>query len=378
MQSVLPPIVLGGYSGMRERVHQNCKGNDIVTFVNTPDGVIHFEDLVPGTYGPFGGYTVDAQEIIAFARQFDPQPMHLDDEAAKKTLVGGLCASGFHTCSILMRLLCDVFLLKSSSLGSPGVDEGKWFQPVRPGDTLALRLNVLSGRILQSRPDVGIYKMVFDLLDARGVTVASITTNQLLRLRHAATANPSTIRNKPVDLKSNHWDEPLSANTELRGDYFEDMRVGDLRDIGSHTFERNEIIDFARRFDPQPFHLDETAAKSSLFGGLAASGWHTASTFIRLNVLARQAHQAALLQAGAPSAAWGPSPGFRSMLWPKPVLAGDTINFRNKIIELRPLKSRPERGLVISDAQGRNQRGEICYRFTGQMFVERRTAGRDD
>lgn len=319
---------------------------------------------------------VTREEIISFARSFDPQPIHLDDEAAKKSIVGGLCASGFHSCAIMMRLLCDSFLLRATSLGSPGLDEVKWLRPVRPDDALRMRITVLEQRNLQSRPDVGISKMRFDLVDQHGNTVLEALTNQMMRRRIVGSGtSPAERKPKPAaPSEPTLWDEPAVDTISDRGNYFEDILMGENRTLGSHTFTAEEIIDFARQFDPQPFHLSEEAGRQSLFGGLAASGWHTAAIFIRRSVLARQKHESSQRAAGQQLAQWGPSPGFRNLQWLKPVLAGDTIEFRNTVVEKRELKSRPNRGLVVSRAEGRNQHGAIVYRFTGQIIVERRTA----
>jgi acyl dehydratase len=340
------------------------------------DGIWHHEDFAPGQTLAYGARPVTRADIIAFATEFDPQPIHLDEEAARASIVGGLCASGFHTCSVMMRLLCDGFLLRSTSLGSPGLDEVKWLKPMRPGDALSVRIHTLETRNLQSRPDVGISKMRFDLVNQRDEVILEAMTNQLMRRRHSGppvtpAAPPKTEKATVATL----WDEPATTDVSTLGNYFEDIRVGEVRDLGSHTFGRDEIIAFARAFDPQPFHLSEEAGQRSLFGGLAASGWHTASVFIRQVVRSRHVHEAALRDAGKPVAVWGPSPGFRNLAWVKPVLMGDRIEFRNKVVETRELKSRPERGFVITQAEGRNQNGAIVYRFTAQMFVERRTRG---
>ncbi|NOU07289.1 MAG: MaoC family dehydratase [Hyphomicrobiaceae bacterium] len=340
------------------------------------DGILHFEDIQLGMSERMGARVVTRAEIIAFALQFDPQPIHLDETAAKASLVGGLCASGFHTCALLMRLLCDHVLLKSSSLGSPGIDEVKWLRPLRPGDTLSMQIETLEKRVLGSRPDVGIAKIVFSLINQNNEQVLTMLTNQLMRLRHpAAHAVPVTseraAKNSPTP---SVFDEGEAFLSSADGNHFEDIVVGDVRDIGSHTFDRDGIIAFARAFDPQPFHLNEEAGRRSLFGGLSASGWHTAGIFIRKVVDHRQAFQRDLIARGKTLADWGPSPGFKMLQWPKPVLVGDTISFRQKIIDKVDLKSRPERGLVLSQAEGRNQRGETVYRFSGMMFVSRRQA----
>ena len=108
------------------------------------------------------------EEIIAFARAYDPQPCILDEAAAKATIVGGLCASGFHTCAMMMRMICDGLLNRVASLGSPGVDEVRWIKPVRPGDVLSARYSAQEKRDLASRPDVGIAKVLVELVDDEG------------------------------------------------------------------------------------------------------------------------------------------------------------------------------------------------------------------
>src|SRR5262247_3412230 len=111
------------------------------------------------------------EEIIAFGRAFDPQPMHIDEEAAKATPVGGLIASGWHTCAIMMRMVCDGPLSTTASLGSPGVDEVRWVKPVRPGDVLSCRHVYTAKRELASRPDVGIAQLTVELLNAASETL---------------------------------------------------------------------------------------------------------------------------------------------------------------------------------------------------------------
>ena len=105
--------------------------------------VYYFEDLAPGTVLEFGDAEMTAEAIIEFARQFDPQPFHIDPEAAKTSLFGGLCASGWHTASVMMRLWVDNYLSPEASLGSPGVDEVRWHRPVFPGDRLSCRVEIL-------------------------------------------------------------------------------------------------------------------------------------------------------------------------------------------------------------------------------------------
>lgn len=154
--------------------------------------------------------------------------------------------------------------------------------------------------------------------------------------------------------------------------YFEDLEQGRVTDLGSHTFTAPDIKAFAAQYDPQPFHLDEEAAKNSLFGALCASGWQTAAIYTGLNIRARLAREAEARARGEEIARWGPSPGFKDLKWPRPVFVGDTVTYRQTISELANFKNRPERGLLVTLGEGFNQAGELVFAVTGQILVPRR------
>jgi acyl dehydratase len=154
--------------------------------------------------------------------------------------------------------------------------------------------------------------------------------------------------------------------------YFEDIRVGDHFELGSHRFTVDEIKSFAGRFDPQRFHMDEEEAKRSHFGALCASGWHTAAIWMRLLVDYRKRAAEAARARGEPVAAIGPAAGFRNLKWVKPVYADDTITCMSEVIEVRPSNSRPRWGLVSSRGSAVNQHGETVYSFESTAFIERR------
>jgi acyl dehydratase len=337
---------------------------------------LHHEDLAVGKPYLFGHKVVTKEEIIAFGRAFDPQPMHTDEEAAKASPVGGLCASGWHTCAMMMRMLVDGLVGQLVSLGSPGVDEVRWKRPVRPGDVLSARYTVQEKRVLASRPDVGICKVLVEAVDADGEVPATWLTNQLTRVRHpepAPPAAPPGARREKAPMPD-LWDAPAEGGID--DGFFEDRAIGETGDLGSHTFTREEMVAFAREYDPQPFHLDEAAARDSLFGGLCASGWHTAAHLIRGIIVTRVqanaiAPAAAMATAGR-RAVYGPSPGFRDLRWLKPVYVGDTVSYRGRLIEKTDLRTRPNRGLLASAMQGRNQRGEIVFSVTSLVLADRR------
>ena len=157
--------------------------------------------------------------------------------------------------------------------------------------------------------------------------------------------------------------------------FFEDIEIGQRREVGSFTFTADLIKKFAAQFDPQRFHLDEEEGRKSLFGGLAASGWHVGSVCMKLLVADGQRHQAKEAAArGEEIAVWGPSPGFRELRWIKPVLAGDTISFASEVESLRSSEKRPEWGILQARNTGTNQHGELVFSLLATAFVPRRNA----
>jgi acyl dehydratase len=146
---------------------------------------LHFEDFKPGPFGTFGPHHVSREDILAFAREFDPQPMHLDEEAAKRSMLKGLSGSGWHMCSLLMRICWDGFIHRIASAGAPGVDEVKWVSPLRPGDDLTVEVEVLGTRESKSRPDIGFVQISNIMRNASGTALLTATL-PLMVLRRAA------------------------------------------------------------------------------------------------------------------------------------------------------------------------------------------------
>lgn len=343
--------------------------------VPTPPDRFHIEDIEVGRVIPFGRISVSKADIISFARAYDPQPMHIDEEAAKRTIVGRLCASGFHTCAIMMRMLADDLLNDNwTSLGSPGIDECKWLKPLFPDQILTGRVVCSEKRAFASRPEVGLAKVKFEMLNEAGEVIMIWDSNQLLKVRHPDRVAEwsSTQKSPPPPKIESVWEGPEGPPPDPTRNFYEDRQVGEIYDLGSHTFTKDEIIDFARKFDPQPFHLSEEAGKASLFGGLCASGWHTAAIWIRQFVAYRQKIEAEIRASGNVVARYGPSPGFRNLRWLKPIYPGDTITIRGRTAAKIDLKSRPDRGLLQTDSQARNQKGEVVFNIRGQILAERR------
>jgi acyl dehydratase len=149
----------------------------------------YFEDFPAGHVAEYGPRVLTRQEIVAFAAEYDPQPMHLDEQAGRDSMLGGLSASGWQGCCIMMRMMADGFLLDSSSMGAGGVDEVKWLRPLRPDDPLTLRATVQGARVSRSRPDMGLVNFLFELRNARGEAVMTLTAPLMLGRRGGAAAS---------------------------------------------------------------------------------------------------------------------------------------------------------------------------------------------
>lgn len=146
-------------------------------------GLLHFEDFHEGQSFALGPHTVKRDEIISFAREFDPQPFHLDEAAAKLSILGGLAASGWHTTAITMRLMCDACLSRSAILGSSGMDEVKWLSPVLAGEVLAGTFTITGTRTSASRPGIGIVNFTSKLAGADGTQKIEMSGMFFMRRR---------------------------------------------------------------------------------------------------------------------------------------------------------------------------------------------------
>jgi acyl dehydratase len=145
-----------------------------------------YEDFVEGATFGLGTKAVTAGEIVEFASEFDAQPMHLDEAAGRASILGGLSASGWHTCAMFMRLICDGFLLDSTSQGSPGIDHAKWKKPVLAGDTLSGSVTVISARTSKSRPQLGFVTLRSELVNQHGEAVFELQNTGMFLTREAA------------------------------------------------------------------------------------------------------------------------------------------------------------------------------------------------
>jgi acyl dehydratase len=157
---------------------------------NLSDQMLAYEDFHPGRRFMLGPKTVPAEEIIEFAREFDPQPMHLDEAAGRASILGGLAASGWHTSALFMRMMTDSYLLASLSEGAPGIDIMEWRRPVLAGDTISGHSTVIEARPMRSRPGIGIVKFRHEVANQRGDLVCVSENSIMFRMRPRAEASP--------------------------------------------------------------------------------------------------------------------------------------------------------------------------------------------
>jgi acyl dehydratase len=150
---------------------------------------LYWEDFTVGSVTEYGPRTITREEIVAFAAEFDPQPMHPDEAAASASMLGGLAASGWHSCCLLMRMISDGFLLNSSFMGAPGVEEVRWHAPIRAGERLTARATVIETRPSRSQPQMGFVKFRFELVDPAGTRLMTLTVGPMFERRSPTVAD---------------------------------------------------------------------------------------------------------------------------------------------------------------------------------------------
>ncbi len=205
----------------------------------------YFEDFPVGERRRLGSRTITEDEIVRFARDFDPQPFHVDPVAARESIYGGLIASGWHTCALVMRILCEAYLSDSASLGSPGVEQIRWLRAVRPDDTLVVYSTVFETRPSQSKPDRGIVFSEIEVRNERDEVVLTMRSMGLFVRRG------SSLGNDPVSApKRGYRDAPeaMTASVAMRSRHgFEECvstgTGGSRRSCPAHFQKQNTLLE---------------------------------------------------------------------------------------------------------------------------------------
>jgi acyl dehydratase len=255
---------------------------------------------------------------------------------------------------------------------------------VKPGDTLYTRATVIESRASNSRPDLGLVLFRFEMINQADQTVLTQTNWCIFGRRDTRLSLGGGRPTEPAGKERNRGRPesihpglafpaapPPQGGGQVALPFLDDLSLGHTDELGSFTFTADDIVRFAKAFDPQFFHVDPEAAKSSLFGGLCASGWHTAAVSMKLMTADRNRAATTALRRGERPARLGPSPGFKNLKWLKPVYAGDTVTYRSTVIGTRPSASRPGWGLAFLRNSGMNQHGHEVFSFEGAVFWER-------
>ncbi|MEO1292399.1 MAG: MaoC/PaaZ C-terminal domain-containing protein [Pseudomonadota bacterium] len=337
---------------------------------------LYFDDFYAGATFDCGTTRFTAEEIVDFARQFDPQPFHVDAEAGRASMLGGLAASGWHTCAQIMRMAFDGFIGRTASRGGPGVQEVIWRRPVLEGMEVSVMAEVVSARPSASRPDRGIVTVRYRMTACDDGRLLCDMTFPFFVLRNPergpyVATGAETVHDRAPRPQRNAASVDFSkAVTGPDAAMWLDVKtapIGKPIIIGQHTLTADEIVTFAERFDPQPFHLDPMKG-TEVFGGLSASGWHTGSLWMGQNVR----HRDALLATLPPDkqkqvlAASGPALGVTDLRWPHPVLAGDSLTFFTVLEGMDPWRGDWLALRAFSGAV--NQRGALVFGAHSQVL----------
>jgi acyl dehydratase len=259
-----------------------------------------------------------------------------------------------------MRMNVDHWLSKSSCLAGIGIEENRWLAPVRPGDRISAEVRTLEKIDLRSRPDAGIVKFATSLRNQEGVEVMAQKSSTLFarrqRLAPDAILAP-TAKRPPAPEIPERIDDPSAAMPN----HYAQARVGAYAELGETKFSAPLIQEYARQYDPFPFHMDEEAGRAHLLGALSAAGFQTAACWMRHFVDSRSRISGGEVVSRA-------SPGFSGLLWRLPVLVGDRIAFSTQVVAKRAT-SKPNLGLITSRNCGVNQRGETVLEFYASVFA---------
>jgi len=306
-----------------------------------------FEDFPIGKSFEFGRYEVSASLLSSYAAAFDPRP----DHPVPRESIEQATASPLQLCAILMRMNFDGWMRGTSARGAPGVDEVVLRQPVHAGDVLRCQVSVLQARVSQSKPELGLIQFRHDLMNSRSLVMTQ--TNFVMFGRRAHGEHGSEQR---AQAKISTPSPAAPAATVAMPTTWTREALGKCVGLGTTTFSAESIIAFARVYDPQSFHVDEIAARTGPFGALAASGWHTASAWMRAFVDACHNN----------GAVPGRLVAIRDLRWLRPICAGDSITWDVTPLDLADDGSTTT---LTSRNGGVNQHGDRVFDFLATTAI---------
>ncbi|MEM9724436.1 MAG: MaoC/PaaZ C-terminal domain-containing protein [Pseudomonadota bacterium] len=343
----------------------------------------YFEDLEVGEQLDLGQVALTEADIIAFAKQYDPQPMHLDPEAGRATVLKGLAASGWHTCAAATPGYVRGFSETVRALGGAGVDYCRWIKPCYPAERagpIHISMEIEALKRSQSRPELGFVGVRVDVrqrdpdagADAEPRLICAQAFRPMVETRGPASAAPRPAQETRADPRAlaGGVSEAVSPAEGFAFANAGEVTLGQRTALGESAFTAEEIIAFAQAFDPHWFHLSEEAGRRSFFKGLAASGWEVMCRGMRKIVEARIEAIGALPadRAMAAMEGMGPSPGFRNLRWLRPTYAGDTLRYFMTPFEFLRREGRSWVVLRMR-IEAVNQRGEPVARSDNEVLL---------
>lgn len=335
----------------------------------------YWEDFRVGEVVNLGTKKVEREEILQFALQYDPQPFHIDEEAAKKTLLKGLAASGWHSCAMFMRMVCEGLLVHTHYIGWYVIDEVKWLVPVRPDDVLTGRATCMAMAQINDKQGMGLCTFLYQAYNDSGSLVMSWHAQQLFERRSSKESPAGSTQTTLIPLETIRNPRAGSCSGEQMIKYFESVKAGDQIALGSVKFTEGNIEQFSRAYEPISCQtMDEDMARQNLPFVPCASGWHITSVWMKRIVRYYLKETQKLKKSGRSFPNLGPSSGVKKLCWHKPVHAGDVISFTSWAERKIECTSKPDWGLLISGNEGVNQNGELVISFFAPLFLERLSA----
>lgn len=326
-----------------------------------PDRPLAWEDLEVGRTFPLQDMTLSRRETIAFATSYDPQPFHIDEEAARATLLGGLAASGWHSCAVLWRRVQHDFLVRCLHRGRPVVSDVRWLAPVRPDGKLRLRAVITDRRPCARSDRIGMTSIRYDALSDTDGLVMNLKAQHLFQRRDEGVAAHVAQTREECARRS-------FAGMRRRVDgirYFEDVEPGDEIDLGVYAFTPQNIREFAI--------LTGSGAAETARHSAMVSAWHLTAAWMQRIVAYYTVQSARLKLAGNPVPLLGPASGIKHLRWHRPVRAGEVVRFLSWAERKIDLPSRMGWGLLVCGAEGFDRQGRRILSFNPQLLLERST-----
>lgn len=321
-----------------------------------------WEDLEEGETVQLGTATLSREEIVAFASEFDPQPFHLDDAAARATLLGGQAASGWHTCIVANRLVEAALADHGLALTTSVADDIRWRKPVRPGDAISGRVVIGAKAPCACRGDRGTCRVFVSIVNQHGEVVATWHFDCLVTRRFPATIAVGDACQRRV--------ARMTRVSRVRGDhaikFFDDVNVGDEIDLGSYCFSSERVAGFDDRYGhAQCMAWDAHRPDNHV------NEWHVVSAWMHCIVRYYRLHSEQLRRRGGVFPLLGPAAGVKHLRWQAPVRSGEVISYSTWAERKLEIASRDDWGLLVAGAEGVNASGERVVTFYPQMLLQR-------